>query len=554
MRAAGSATRLSRADPETSGAIVWDPHFNVVSWNSGAHALFGFASSEVAGRNAFDVLALTGSRTDIAELRHAIETRRAGIRVVSRVRTKDGRSVACEWYHAPVFDAAGVLEGFASAVAVARDADRSDERVALRDGLTGLPSVALLQDRVEHAMATGLREHTDVAVLAIDVDRAHDADVDETEGSNIREALLRDVAGRLTTSLRTADSLARREDGSFLALLTNVGGRLGVTAIAQRILSSFDEPFRVGSHRLDRSASVGIALFPEDGRDAKAMLRCADVAIRGAKQLGGSAFQCYGAAPGTAQRVSLEQDLRMSLERDELELHYQPQFDLRSGALCGVEALVRWRHPSRGLLYPSDFLTLAEEAGLIVPVGTWVLRSACEAMREWKDSGVAVPRITVNVSGGQFRRRFVDEVARALCDTDVDPAALELELTETVTVRSIEACPHLLDELKSFGVRLAIDDFGVGPSSIADLARMPIDSLKIDRHFVGDCMTNPSNAAIIQAVLTMAAGMDLEVVAEGVESLEQADFLRSLGCDAAQGFWFSPALRFGSIPGFIATR
>jgi EAL domain-containing protein (putative c-di-GMP-specific phosphodiesterase class I) len=293
-------------------------------------------------------------------------------------------------------------------------------------------------------------------------------------------------------------------------------------------------------------------LFPDDGLDTEAMLHCADVAIHDARRLGGGAFQCYAATSGATEAVSLEGDLRFALERGEFELHFQPQVDLRDGTLCGVEALVRWRHPARGLLFPSDFVTLAEQTGAIVPIGLWVLRSACETMRRWKDAGAGIPRITVNVSGRQFGRRFVDEVAQALCDTDVDPAALELEFTETLTMQSTESFLHLLDELKSFGVRLAIDDFGVGYSQLASLSRLPVDSLKIDRLFVGDCLTNPSNAAIVRGIVTMAAGLDLSVVAEGVESTEQADFLRSLGCDAAQGYLYDPALPLEAIPVFAS--
>ena len=532
------------------GAIAWDMSFRVTSWSAGAQALLGYSASDVIGKSGVDILGQAGSTGTIAQLRHVIETRRCGIRVVSRVRSKDGRSIVCEWYHAPVFDASGAHVGFASSVSRAGGIERRAEPVVLRDGLTGLPSLALFMDRLEHALAAAPAD-ADLALFAIEIDRL--GDVDDSNGRDFSRALMREAGARIAAALRAGDSLARRDGARFLALLPESGGRAGAMAIAQRILDCFDDPFRIGSRRVDRAASVGIAQFPGDGGDGHALLRCADRALEGAKQLGGCTVACAGATtPDEPERVSLERDLRLAVERQEFELQYQPQFDLRSGALCGVEALLRWRHPQRGLLTPSDFVAVAEETGLIVPIGTWALRAACEAMRGWQDSGVGVPRITINVSGKQFRRRFIDEVAQALCDTDVDPAVLELEFTESVTMQSTQTCLRLLDELKSFGVRLAIDDFGVGYSSLAFLARLPVDSLKIDRFFVGDCSTNPANAAIVRAIVTMAAGLDLEVTCEGVETEEQADFVRALGCEAAQGFLFSAPIPLAAVPAFVA--
>jgi len=532
-----------------AGAIVWDQHFNVVSWSRGAQALFGYSSLEVIGKNGFDILALTSSRRTIAELRHAIESRRSGIHVVSRARSKDGRSIVCEWYHAPVFDASGAPAGFASAVSVAPGMERSSEPVMLRDDVTGLPSLALFTDRLEHALAAA-PAGADLAVFSIEIDRL--GEVDDPNGRDATRALMREAAARVSTVLRAADTLAYRDGDHFVALLPDAGGGAGAAAIAQRVVECFEDPFHFESRRIDRSASIGVALFPGDGACASALLLCADLALQRARQLGSSTVQCGSATIAEPEHISLEEDLRLALERREFELHYQPQFDLRSGALCGVEALLRWNHPQRGLLGPSDFVAVAEETGLIVPIGTWVLRSACETMRRWQDLGVGVSRVTINVSGKQFQRRFVDDVAQALCDSDVDPAALELEFTETVTMRSTHSCLRLLDDLKSFGVRLAIDDFGVGYSSLAFLARLPVDALKIDRLFIGDCATNPANEAIVRSIVTLAAGLDLEVTCEGVETQEHADFIRSLGCEAAQGFLFGPALRPYAVPGYIA--
>jgi len=509
--------------------------FKVTSWSAAAATLFGLDESEAIGKTPLELFPGVDGWSDLTELRHSMLARRTGARAVADATTKLGRSIALDWCHAPVLDAAGVPTGFASAASLMTGTDRGDRRATLRDPLTGVPSAVVFRDRLERAICGARRSRTDFAIFAIDLD--HRGSLNGGLGHRTRDAVLRGVAQRLTAALREADSLGRL-DGDRFGVLAAVDGKTGASIAAQRILDCFSEPFEVDGQRHVQSASVGIALFPDDGRDARTLLRNADGATAAAKQLGRDVYQFHEAVAGAPERASLERDLRAATERGQLELHYQPQVDLRSGAIMGVEALVRWRHPQRGLLMPSDFVALAEETGLIVPIGAWVLRTACATMRAWNVAGVWVPRITVNVSGRELRRRMVDEVAQVLCDTNVDPSVLELEMTETVTMRSSEVQPRLLDELNSFGVRLAIDDFGVGYSSLAYLQRFPIDTLKIDRLFVRDCLTDGANAAIVEAIVTMAHGMELEVVAEGVESAEQAAFLRGLGCDGAQGYYF----------------
>ena len=532
-------------------AIRWTPGFIVESWSAGARDLFGYEAHEMIGKAALDLISAPAYRRSAASLSGRLEAARCGVREVAHVRTKEGRTFVCEWMHAPILDAGGAIVGFASAASEYAGASRKPIAVErpLRDRLTGLASAALTRDRIDRALARATRDGSEAAVYRIDLD--HFAAINDSFGHRGGDALLIAVADRLTRSLREVDTVGRLEGDHFAVLAGGLTGPETVAALARRIVDCFAMPFDAEGHQIFATASVGVAAYPSDGGDADTLFRCAEAAASHAKALGRDTFHiCGGLA--AAERSTLARDLRFALERGELELHYQPQIDFRSGAIAGAEALIRWKHPRRGLLGPSDFIALAEETGLIIPLGSWVLRAACTAVRSWQEQGIALPRITVNVSGRELRRRLVDDVARVLCDTNVDPSTLELELTETVTMRSSETHPHLLDELKSFGVRLAVDDFGVGYSSLAYLQRFPIDTLKIDRLFVGDCLTNPVDRAIVEAIVAMAHGMSLEVVAEGVETAEQASFLRSLGCDGAQGYLFSRPLPQAEFAALLA--
>lgn len=532
--------------------IRWDADLRATSWNDGAELLFGYGRSEMVGKNGLAALAAPGDGSRVRDLRHALLAGRCGVTETARALTRDGRVVLCRWHHAPILDAGGLPIGYASTAIDVTDSDinQAVRRPPLRDALTGIASFALFMDRLERAIAQSVRGRSDVAVLLIDLD--HFAAINSSFGHRVGDALLRAVADRLRGHLRDADSLARLGGDKFLALLTHAGGPPGAASVARRIVDSFSEAFVVCPHSIVNTASIGIAMFPGDGADAEALLQNADAAMLRAKDLGCDAYQFSVSSTSPDDKMSLERDLREAVDRDQLELHYQPQIDFATGTICGAEALVRWRHPTRGLLGPSEFVQLAEETGLIIPIGAWVLRTACAAMRTWLDAGVVVPRMTVNVSGRELRRRMIDDVAKVLCETNIDPGTLELELTETVTMRSSETQPQLLDELKSFGIRLAVDDFGVGYSSLAYLQRFPIDTLKIDRLFVRDCLTNRVNRSIVEAIVAMAHGMKLEVVAEGVETQEQADFLRGLGCDGAQGFLYSRPLPAADFERLVA--
>jgi EAL domain-containing protein (putative c-di-GMP-specific phosphodiesterase class I) len=312
--------------------------------------------------------------------------------------------------------------------------------------------------------------------------------------------------------------------------------------IAQRILHAFDEPFLLGDHEIYTTASIGITVYPVDANDIDGLLKNADSAMYQAKEQGGGSYQFYTPGLNTKahERLLLENSLRHAQDSDEFRVYYQPQVDLFTRALHGFEALLRWQHPKLGLLTPYKFIPIAEETGMIVPIGEWVLRTACRQWRAWSDLGLAPPHISVNVSIRQFRQReFADKVAQILEETRMEPTRLQLELTESVFMTNVEESVGLLQELKTLGVRLAIDDFGTGFSSLNYLKQLPIDTLKIDRSFVRGISSDPNDAAIVRAILALAQALRIEVLAEGVETDAQCDFLKEINCRPAQGFLFS---------------
>lgn len=559
--AVAAATVLPLREAESSGAIWWDLDFNVASWNAGAEALFGYSEPEITGRRALEILGVAQAAAQVANLRHAMLAQRTGVSLRAVAVAKDGSHVDCEWHHAPVIDCEGTTTGFASAVHASEKVRYGGRLVPLRDELSGLPSAALFMDRLERAIGGASRSGARIGVFSIAADRSV---IDGKTDTSAAVGVVRETARRLSRSLRAVDSVARIGDHAFIAMSIDVENRECASAVARRLLECFNEPFVAGSERVVQSGSVGIALYPDDGDDATALIRCAELAVATAKSLGDDVFQFYrigGAGAGARARphtsrpcaaASLERDLRLALESDQLELYYQPQIDLRSGAIYGGEALVRWRHPKRGLLMPSDFVAMAEETGLIVPMGAWVLRSVCETIGAWERAGVLPPRITVNVSGRELRRHLIDDVAQVLCDTNVDPSLLELEITESGAAQRRPLDARLLEHLRALGVRIAIDDFGVGYASLAQLPRLPVDALKIDRLFVSDCLTDKSHEALVRAIVTMAHGMEMCVVAEGVETNEHVAFLRQLECDGAQGFFFSAPLPKDAFARLIA--
>ena len=413
-------------------------------------------------------------------------------------------------------------------------------RLAQFDGLTGLPNRHLFQDRLLQAMAQARRSKRPMAVLFIDLDRFKL--VNDTLGHAAGDKLLKEAGMRLTQCIRSGDTAGRFGGDEFGAVLLNLGDAGDASIVAQKLIDALARPFDLDGHETYVSASVGITLFPSDGEEAGALIMNADTAMFRAKEQGRNTYQFFTREMNERARERLRTDtaLRRAIERGEFLLYYQPRVDLKSGAICGVEALLRWQHPDKGTVLPAEFIPVLEDSGLIVPVGEWVTREVCGQILAWKKAGIAVPPAAINLSARQFQQKDLEPtVRRILQETGVDPSHLEFELTESLLMKEPEAAARTLRRLKESGVKISVDDFGTGYSSLAYLKRFPIDSLKIDHAFIRDVTTNPEDAAITLAIIGLAHSLKLNVVAEGVETEGQVSFLSRHDCDEMQGFYFS---------------
>jgi diguanylate cyclase (GGDEF)-like protein/PAS domain S-box-containing protein len=415
--------------------------------------------------------------------------------------------------------------------------------LAYHDALTDLPNQVLFKDRLKQAIALSRRNDQLQAVLLLNLDRFKT--INDSLGYTAGDRLLQSVAQRLTSCVRESDTVARFGGDEFAILLTQIPRAQDAANVARAIKQTLDQAFIFEDQELFVSSSIGISLYPHDGRDTAGLLKTAGAALDRAKVQGGNNFHFYTAGGTTRalKQLVLESNLRPGLERSEFVVHYQPQVDVRGFQLVGMEALVRWQHPSLGLLYPNEFVPLAEESGLILSLGDWVMRTACAQNKLWQDGELTPLRLSVNFSARQFQQAtFITDVAQILKDTNLDPRWLELELTESSIMKDPEEAIEKLHELKLMGIKVAIDDFGTGYSSLNYLKRFPIDTLKIDKTFVSDICKDPHDTAIVRAIINLGHALDLMVIAEGVETKEQLQYLSALECDAVQGFLFSKAI------------
>lgn len=423
------------------------------------------------------------------------------------------------------------------------------DRLAHYDALTGLPNRFLFNDRLRHALARASRDDYRISVLLIDLDRFKN--INDTAGHPAGDELLRQVAARLQGHARDEDTVSRLGGDEFALILENFDQDEMPAVIADKIQRNLRLPFVVEGSEIYLTASIGISLFPDDANDTVTLLKNADAAMYRAKAEGKNKYHYYTRELTVAanSRFSLEKEIRQALEREEFELYYQPQFTLPGGELSGAEALIRWNHPVKGLVSPAEFIWLAEETGLILPLGVWVLRNACRQARAWHDAGLLRGRVSVNLSAHQFAQENVLElIEQVLDETGLQPGSLEIEITESALMGQPEYVSHVVDAFKRLGVSLAIDDFGTGYSSLAYLKRFQVDKLKIDRSFVRDIPQDSNDVTIIRAIIAMAQSLGLTVIAEGVETDAQATLLAEIGCDAAQGFLYGKPVPARDFP------
>ncbi|MHB8841672.1 MAG: sensor domain-containing protein [Candidatus Aquicultor sp.] len=412
--------------------------------------------------------------------------------------------------------------------------------MAYYDTLTGLPNRTTFTSRLNLALSNAYHTKGMIAVMFLDLDNFKA--MNDTLGHTVGDQLLQDVGARLEDCLRESDLVARLGGDEFTVLLTGISSAKDVSGIARNVINALKPPFSFDGRELYVTTSIGASLYPYDGKDSQTLLRNADMALYRAKEQGRNSFQLYTASMNTriTERLNLENRIRKALDDGEFEIYYQPQVDLLSGEIFCMEALLRWHHPGFGTVYPAEFIPVLEEIGLISEIGEWVLRTACKQNKTWQDEGLLPVRIAVNMSPRYFERpNIVERIGRILEETRLNPKYLDIEITENAVIKDTEVIATIFYELREKGIRISIDDFATGYSSLSYLKKFPVDSVKIDQSFVSDLMDNPDDIAIAKAIVSLARNFGLETVAEGVETAEQLEFLRQLGCDGAQGFVFS---------------
>ncbi|MGB8476166.1 MAG: EAL domain-containing protein [Candidatus Acidiferrum sp.] len=540
-------------------AVVCTDNLGNISFlNIVAEKMTGWTWQEAAGRPMAEVLQILNAATRETipnpMKTHVGENQSMHLPPNSLLIRRDGFEIPIEDSVAPIHDREGQATG---AVIVFRDVSAARAMTlelahsAQHDYLTGLPNRMLFNDRVNQAIALAPRHLKKVVVLFLDLDGFKH--INDSLGHPIGDKLLQSVAERLVNCVRATDTVSRQGGDEFVILLSEVERSEDAAIGARRMLKEVSEAHAICGHDLHITTSIGVSVYPDDGLDAEALVKNADTAMYQAKENGRQSFQFFKPAMNVraVERQSIEESLRRALERQEFALHYQPKINLKTGEITGAEALIRWTHPTRGNVPPSQFISIAEDCGLILPIGNWVLREACNQARAWLDAGLPLGTMAVNISAMEFRdNNFLDGLFVVLDETGLDPRRLELELTESVLMKHAGSTESTLKTLRQRGVQLAVDDFGTGYSSLSYLRRFPIDALKIDQSFVRQITTSPGETTIVTAVISMGRSLKLRVVAEGVETQEELAFLQAHHCDEAQGYYFGrpvPPLQFAGL-------
>jgi diguanylate cyclase (GGDEF)-like protein/PAS domain S-box-containing protein len=518
--------------------------------NRMAEKLTGWCRAEALCRPVTDVLQITEG-VGISPILDALEilkdegrTAMPAVNCTNCILVRrDGFEFGIEITVTPIHDQDGAVTGSVVAfhdVSAARAKSVEMSRLAQHDSLTGLPNRVLFNDRLTQAISLAMRQDKQLAVLFVDLDQFKK--INDSLGHAVGDKLLQSVADRLVNCVRRTDTVSRLGGDEFVVLLSQVEHEEDAAVSARKILRALAAPHTVDDKNLDISVSIGVSTYPSDAADAESLMNKADTAMYEAKKQGRNNYQFFrrDMQVRLADRQLLEGDLRSALGRNEFLLHYQPKFNLQTGQITGMEALIRWVHPQRGMVTPAQFVPIAEECGLILPIGRWVLLEACKQARAWSDSGLGIVPVAVNVSAAEFGDKdFISGVRAVLIATGVEPQNLELELTESVLMQDAESTVRTLGALKAMGVTLAIDDFGTGYSSFTYLRRFPVDALKLDQSFVQAITEDPGDATIVSAMINIGKSLNQRVIAEGVETRAQLKFLQSHGCGEGQGYYFS---------------
>ena len=527
-------------------------------FNPGAERMFGYRGADILGNNISMLMPEPYCSEHNEYLERYLRTGKAHVIGIGRevvAQRSSGETFPMELRVSEFY-----LDGQRQFIGVMRDiterkaTEATITRLAHYDALTDLPNRRLVQDRIQQTVVWARRSGAQFAVMFLDLDKFKT--INDTLGHDVGDQLLQMVAHRLTECLRAEDTVGRQGGDEFIVLLASLSAAEDAALVAQKILATLSAPFVINGQDLRTGASIGIAVYPQDGGDVETLLKNSDTAMYHAKEAGRSNCQFFTQAmnAAAAERLLLESNLRQAIERHELLLHYQPLVNIADGNIVATEALVRWNHPELGLVSPARFIPIAEDSGLIIPLGEWVLSQACHQLKQWREQGIALPRMVVNLSPRQFRQKhLVENFSRVLSETGVDPHWLGLEITETVIMENPELSIGILNELKALGIELSLDDFGTGYSSLGYLKRFPIDKLKIDQSFVRDITTDADDAAMVAAIIVMAHQLNIRVVAEGVETEAQLAFLREQGCDEYQGYYFSRPLSADALcSGFLS--
>jgi len=545
-------------DSVTEGIMVTSADRNILYVNPAFTAITGYAAEEVTGNHA--LMPCFMDEAPHSEIWHNIKE--TGHWQGEMVARRKGGEHYTEWLSISTMkNTGGEISHYIAVFSDISERKAVEERVAFmaqHDFLTGLPNRLLLQDRLTQAIAHAQRKQDRLAVIFLDLD--HFKTINDSLGHPVGDKLLQEVAGRIKDAVRASDTVSRQGGDEFIIMLQEPGTADTIAMAAVKLLAAIAGSYLIDGSEIQVTTSIGISVFPEDGRDSDSLIKHADNAMYQAKGSGRNNYQFFTSEMNrrTLERISLRTKLSHALERQELSLHYQPQVDLQSGRIIGAEALLRWNQPVLGMVPPAQFIPIAEENGLIATIGEWVLREACRQNQEWRKRGLPEITVAANLSAVQFRQKNFGEMVMVIVnESGLAPSAFELEITESVVMHDTGAAIALLQQLKSFGLKLSMDDFGTGYSSLSHLKKFPINKLKIDRSFVRNIMIDPDDAVIASTIISMGQNLRLTVIAEGVETLEQLDFLREQGCHEMQGYYFSkplPAEKFACLLSESARR